>query len=292
MYMYVVGQQSPLLFDQEWRIEKRLLSDGSLDPSFGAVTTNPTANIDQAAAVAIDSGFLYIAGHEEGPDQWRIEKRSLTDGTLDPLFGVGGVINNSGRKATGIVLDATSLYVVGTDSEPGNPQWRIEKRSLVDGSPDTLFGGSGMIAENPSPDSDEAIQVALDATSLYVVGHDHVVSGADGQWRIEKRDLIDGVLDPTFGVGGIEQSNPGAGHDVAYAVVVDGTTLYVAGAGIDQWRLEIRDVTTGSILGTQTSDPFPAAADETWGMAVSPLAIYTVGSADLFTRWHLEKRCR
>jgi hypothetical protein len=295
LYMYVVGQEGVTSLDQQWRMEKRLLSDGSLDLLFGnngVVTTNPTANIDRAAAVAVDSGHMYIAGREEGPDQWRIEKRSLVDGTLDPLFGTGGVIRNSGRRATGIVLDATSLYVVGTDTEPGNLQWRIEKRSLVDGSPDVLFGGSGMIAENPSPDEDEAIQVALDGSSLYVVGHDHVVSGADGQWRIEKRDLVDGLLDPAFGIGGVETSNPGAGHDVAHAVAVDGGTLYVVGSGIDQWRLEIRDAATGFLLGTQPSDPFPAAADETWGVAVTRSAIFAVGSADTFTRWHLEKRCR
>ncbi len=36
-------------------------------------------------------------------------------------------------RATGVVVDSSGLYVVGSDDSPGNPQWRIEKRRLTDG---------------------------------------------------------------------------------------------------------------------------------------------------------------
>ena len=114
------------------------LSSGALVPGFGAggfVTGNPSASYDEAYSIAIDSTAMYVIGCDCSPGgdcQWRIEKRSLTDGSLISAFGTGGVVTSDPSTGTdftrGIAIDSTAMYVVGWDSSPGNDQWRIEKR--------------------------------------------------------------------------------------------------------------------------------------------------------------------
>jgi hypothetical protein len=180
--MYVVGREG-----WQWRIEKRSLTDGSLVSGFGTggvITGNPSTDLNHPCGIAIDSTAMYVVGVDSSPGnwEWRIEKRSLTDGSLVSGFGTGGVItNNPGTgldAALGIAIGSTAMYVVGTDEIPGNRQWRIEKRSLTDGTLVSEFGTGGVITSNPSTSADGAYAIAIDSTAIYVVGT---------PWRIEKR---------------------------------------------------------------------------------------------------------
>jgi hypothetical protein len=87
-----------------------------------------------ARGIAIDSTAMYVVGYDFSPGnyQWRIEKRSLTDGNLVPEFGTGGVVTSDPSTgddvASAIAIDSTAMYMVGRDGSPGNNQWRIEKR--------------------------------------------------------------------------------------------------------------------------------------------------------------------
>jgi len=85
--------------------------------------------------------------------------------------------------ASKVTIDSTGIYIVGSDSSPGvdNYQWRIEKRSLTDGSP--IWAQTN----NPSTGDDTAGGVAVDGTGVYIVGSDE--SPGNREWRIEKRDL-------------------------------------------------------------------------------------------------------
>jgi len=114
-----------------------VLSSGALVPGFGAggfVTSDPSTGIDRARGIAIDSTAMYVVGYDYSPgnDQWRIEKRSLTDGGLVTGFETGGVVTGNpstgSDAAWGIAIDSTAMYVVGYDWSPYNGQWRIEKR--------------------------------------------------------------------------------------------------------------------------------------------------------------------
>ncbi len=191
--MYVVGYDYSPGNDQ-WRIEKRSLTDGSLVTGFGTggvVTGDPSIGSDQAWGIAIDSTAMYVVGCDDSPGnwQWRIEKRSLTDGSLVPGFGTGGVVTSDPSTeydvARSIAIDSTAMYVVGYDYSPGNDQWRIEKRSLTDGSLVTGFETGGVVTSDPSTSSDAAWGIAIDSTAMYVVGYD--LSPGSLQWRIEKR---------------------------------------------------------------------------------------------------------
>jgi hypothetical protein len=196
--MYVVGcDSSP--DNEQWRIEKRSLADGSLVPGFGTggvVTSDPSMG-SEAHAIAIDFNAMYVVGWDGSPEewedcQWRIEKRSLADGSLVTGFGTGGVVTgNPGAvrdAAQDIAIDSTAMYVVGYDNSPIYSRWRIEKRSLTDGSLVTAFGTGGVATSSPGWGHDTPYGIAIDSTAMYVAGFDGSPGELeDWQWRIEKR---------------------------------------------------------------------------------------------------------
>jgi len=306
--MYVVGYDgSP--GNNQWRMEKRSLTDGSLVPGFGTggvVTINPSTGSDVARSISIDSTAMYVAGYDysTGNDQWRIEKRSLADGSLLSGFGTGGVATSDPSTdydaAFSISIDSTAMYVVGYDSSPENWQWRIEKRSLADGSLVPGFGTGGVVVSNPTTGDDVAYSIDIDSTAMYVVGYDSI-PGND-QWRVEKRSLADGSLLPGFGTGGVVTSDPSTGDDVAYRIAIDSTAMYVAGydssPGNHQWRIEKRSSTDGSLApgfgpadGVATVDP-STGSDEAYDIAIDTTAMYVVGYdfSPGNSQWRIEKR--
>jgi len=310
--MYVVGyDESPGVGNWQWRIEERSLTDGSLVPAFGTagvVTSNPSTGSDVAIGIAIDSNYMYVVGYDESPPgnwQWRIEKRSLTDGSLVPAFGTAGAVtynpSTGSDVAIGIAIDSNAMYVVGYDSSPGNPQWRIEKRSLTDGSLVPAFGTAGVVTYNPSTGSDVAIGIAIDSNAMYVVGYDS--STGNWQWRIEKRSLTDGSLVPAFGTAGVVTYNPSTGDDGAHGIAIDSTAMYVVGddssPGNPQWRIEKRSLTDGSFVaafetaGVVTYNP-STGSDEAIGIAIDSNAMYVVGYDESpgvgNWQWRIEKR--
>jgi hypothetical protein len=307
--MYVVGHDSSP-GNNQWRIEKRSLTDSSLVSGFGpggVATNNPSTGYDQAYDIAIDTTAMYVVGFDYSPGnyQWRIEKRSLTDGSLVPAFGTDGVVTNNpstgNELAYDIAIDTTAMYVVGFDFSPGNAQWRIEKRSLADGSLVSGFGTGGVVTSNSSAGSDYANAIAIDSTAMYVVGFDY--SPGDQQWRIEKRSLTDGSLVSGFGMGGVVTDNPSTGSDVAYAIAIDSTAMYVVGwdmipgFGNLQWRIEKRSLTDGSLVsgfgtgGVVTGNP-STGSDTALDIAIDTTAMYVVGFDESpgNEQWRIEKR--
>jgi hypothetical protein len=316
--MYVVGvDESP--GNQEWRIEKRSLVDGSLVQEFGTggiVTSDSSTGDDAALAIAIDSTAMYVVGYENPghlDKEWRIEKRSLTDGSLVHGFGTGGVITGNysayGDTARGIAIDSTAMYVVGVDESPGNQEWRIEKRSLADGSLVQEFGIGGVVTSNPSTGDDAAYGIAIDSAAMYVVGDEGPGFYGDWEWRIEKRSLVDGSFVQEFGTGGAIARNYSTGDDAAVAVAIDSAAMYVVGfdsgvvgtepSGDPKWRIEKRSLMDGSLVedfgtgGVVTSNP-SAGFDAPSGITLDSTAMYVVGvdnsSGNL--QWRIEKRAR
>jgi hypothetical protein len=292
-----------------------VLSIGALVPGFGAggvVTSDPSKGYEVALGIAIDSTAMYVIGCDYSPGnyQWRIEKRSLTDGSLLPGFGTGGVVtSNPGTGhdvARSIAIDSTAMYVVGDDGNFGITQWRIEKRSLTDGSLVTGFGTGGVVTSNPSSGADWAYAIAIDSTAMYIVGYDS--SPGHYQWRIEKRNLTDGSLVTAFGTGGVVTGNPSADDDVAHGIAIDSTAMYVVGYDGSpeewddlQWRIEKRSLTDGSLVpgfgtsGVVTSN-HSAGYDVAHGIAIDSTAMYVIGcdsgcdSDPGNEQWRIEKR--
>ena len=308
-YKYVVGHDSSP-GNAQWRIEKRNLSDGALAAGFGiggAVTSNPSTGDDTTLGIAIDSTYMYVVGYDSSPGnyQWRIEKRSLSDGALAAGFGAGGVVTIDPSLgvdiAYAIAIDSTYMYVVGYDSSPGNAQWRIEKRNLASGALVAGFGAGGVVTSNPSVGDDYAFGIAIDSTYKYVVGHDS--SPGNAQWRIEKRNLSDGALAAGFGIGGAVTSNPSTGDDTTLGIAIDSTYMYVVGydssPGNYQWRIEKRSLSDGALAagfgagGVVTIDP-SLGVDIAYAIAIDSTYMYVVGIdySHGNAQWRIEKRTK
>jgi preprotein translocase subunit Sss1 len=248
-------------------------------------TTSNFGYDDSAQSVAVDSTGIYVVGYAEAPGNryWRIEKRSLNDGSL--IWATTTDPSSGDDYAYSVAIDSTGIYIVGNDRSLGpiNYQWRIEKRSISTGE---LIWAT---TTNPSNSVDSAQSVAVDSTGIYVVGYDY--APGNYQWRIEKRNLNDGSL--IWSV----TSNPSSGSDVAYSVAVDSTGIYVV--GIDrslgtfnsQWRIEKRNLNDGSLIWSVTSNP-SSGDDYAYSVAVDSTGIYVVGidySPGNY-QWRIEKR--
>ena len=155
------------------------------------VQSNPSGGEDWPTAIAVDSASLYVTGYENFGSSWRVEKRSLGDGTLVPGFGTGGVVSVSssgnpyGNKPYGMAIDGASMYLVGHLASPGATRPAIVARSLGDGAPLSGFGIDGVVTPSSSGGGDLLRAVSIDLTSLYVVGIDY--APGYGEWHIEKR---------------------------------------------------------------------------------------------------------
>ncbi len=194
--VYVVGTDMATA-DNRWRIEKRSLSTGLLITSFGTsgvVTSNPSSASDQPNRIAVDSTGIYVVGTDMalGNNQWRIEKRSLSEGLPIASFGADGVVTSNPSSASDVAQDITvtdgAIYVAGTDKSTGEDRWRIEKRNLTTGQ--LIWAG------DPGNGIGSPNGIATDGIAVYVAGYD-----SDSlMWRIEKFQPCGHVPPPTYGV--------------------------------------------------------------------------------------------
>jgi hypothetical protein len=217
-YMYVIGKgvhAAPI--DTLWIIDKMRLTDGSYCKEFGnngVVMQNPSTGYDEPHGLAIDDKYMYVVGHDMSSGssidhQWHIEKRNLSDGTLIGKFGNNGIVTNNPSNrvdwAYAIVLDQKpglwkrildfdlfrnrqAMYVVGKDESPGtgDQEWRIEKRTLSNGSLIPAFGNAGSVTINPSRSFESASAIAADSDYIYVAGEDICLGLTDCRCRIVK----------------------------------------------------------------------------------------------------------
>lgn len=200
------------------------------------------------SGMALDGGSLYLAGNDDVPGhrQWRLEKRSATDGSLVTAFGTMGVIQesigSSDAYALAIVVDGGSVFVGGYDSATGSAEWRLEKRDPTTGALNTSFGTGGVVlADHSVPGSDHIVRLLPFAGALYVAGTTQPGNLYSG-WRVERRALADGSL---VAVAGTSAETTSFGYLLG-DVTADADRLYIAyltsagGSDFGQWRIQAR----------------------------------------------------
>ena len=287
--------------------------------NFSSVQSNPTTGSDAIYAATNDTMYLYTTGYmSSNGNDWRIEKRNLTDGTLVGGFGTGGAIDinvSSGDdRAWGIDQDTDNLYVVGQDASISgtNTQWRIEKRDKTTGALVSGFGTSGVMQSNPTTGIDTPKEVKVDDSHVYIAGFDDTGAGA---WRIEKRDKATGALVSGFGTNGavVTDYEPTENDEIA-AMVIDANNIYVGGFDYgsgttlnSQSRIEKRDKTTGALItgfgtgGAVIENPFLGNSNSTVedavvhkGLLIHGSSLYTAASQgvtfDTDFQWRITKR--
>jgi hypothetical protein len=292
-YMYAVGNDN----NNDWRIEKRLLTTGAVDSGFGTSGVVTDAAGYRAHSIAIDSTYMYVVGTTTGGD-WLMQKRQLSNGAIcdgaggvcgGTVFGTAGSITiAAGNGAWDVVIDGTHMYIAG---DTDGLDWRIEKRLLTTGELDSGFGVSGVVSSTTGQ-----IPYALtkDSSYMYVVGY-----GSDSNWRVEKRQLSNGnICDGGSNCGGTVFGTAGAVtgaalSNIAYGVAVDSTYVYVAGEdSTPDWRIEKRLITTGAVdsnfgtSGVVTSDSASRALND---VIADTTYMYVVGY-NTSNQWRIERR--
>lgn len=194
----------------------RYLPNGMPDPAFsgdGKLTTDIHSfdNDDKASAVAIQKDDkIVVAGRS---NQSFALARYLPDGQLDPAFGFGGAVTTLfGAGVAGI--NAIAIQKDGKIVAAGGFQNAIAlARYLEDGQLDSTFGTGGTVVTT-LPGFSKANSIALQQDGRIVVG------GLAGNEFLVALYRGFGVLDPSFGNGGIVTTTivpnqEAAVHDVA-----------------------------------------------------------------------------
>lgn len=272
----------------------------------GRIVSNPTTTLDNLKAVDVDANYIYSAGYDTigGDRAWRIEKRNKSDGTLVTAFGTNGVVrsdpSSGSDEINAIRVDGNYIYVTGFDTSPGNTQYRLEKRDITTGNLDTGFATSGVYTSNPGSGADQATDIDIDATYIYLVG-----TRSTNVARYEKIAISNGALDTGFDGDGILESAPASSQLTPSQVRVDGSYIYMIGTQANalgqissrQGRYEKRSITDGSYDGSfgaggYVNSDLAATGDDT-GVSIDIDGSYIYGS--VFTtsgnpQWNIEKR--
>jgi uncharacterized delta-60 repeat protein len=218
----------------------RFNTDGSLDNSFGAggiVVTN-VLFVDRLTAIALQyDGKIVAAGSTDDGASAMALVRYFPDGTLDPVFGAGGiVIRNISTSTTFLAPRAVAVQndgkiaVTGSVATGSISEAFATSRFLRRGDDDPTFGDRGrVLTQIGSPFSSSA------GNSIIVQKDGKLVAGGLGNGGDFVCDyaliryLANGTLDPEFGAGGTVTTAVGAPSlDVGRAIKVqpDGKIVF------------------------------------------------------------------
>ena len=215
-------------------------ASGDLDPTFGTggvVRTSIDGNVKFArAAVLQPDGKVVVGGlngTSTGGSPIFVFVRYRSDGTLDPTFGVSGVVQlsrfwaDSADRASSLVLQPDGKIVAAGSTEQGDLAFALA-RLLPDGTLDSTFGAGGRVTTQvtlgSSSDAIDALNLDPDG-SLVAAGYASAAVGAADFALARYR--TDGTLDPTFGQGGIVKTAIDFRNDSAHALVRQPDGRYV-----------------------------------------------------------------
>jgi uncharacterized delta-60 repeat protein len=181
---------------------------------------------------------------------------TLASGVLDASFGTGGKFMTPPGEARGAVLQPDGKLVIATAGPFTNGNSFTLERFSADGSPDTAFGSAGktegnlgglnLASETPMAlvrQSDGKLVVAGWGTLL-------LAGQTSMQFALARYDA-NGVLDPSFGTGGLAFASFGHRSSLLWSLLIqpDGKLVAVGGtsngSGLD--FAVARFLTTGAL---------------------------------------------
>lgn len=248
----------------------RLEDDGDVDPTFGTagiVTASPD-QFSRASSLAIQDDDAIVVGHYEGV------MRLTPNGGLDPTFGTGG--NAAVTVGSFVALQPDGKIVTAGSYCPANACVFALMRLDTDGTPDTSFGGTGLVTTPLIPPVWSVFAGYFGPRALTLApGGKIVVAGdyhyAGGRHPIVARYESSGTLDATFGNGGwlsTRFAHHGFGeNETAMGLVIqaDEKTVVAVDSGYAEGLMLARFNDVGSANACDTE---PAAGClDLWGTA-------------------------
>lgn len=209
--------------------------DGSLDTSFGAGGKVFAGSRAVATGVAIQpDGRIVVVGFSDLNFFEFVLVRFNSDGSLDGSFGSGGIVTtDSGdfEAARAVTLQSDGKIVVAGS----NGIFILLARYNSNGSPDTSFGGTGLIGIRFSDNfGSDGFGVALQSDGRVVAVGLSRTQFLGSQFAIARVD-VNGNPDTSFdGDGKVTTDFPGGG-DLCNALVIqpDGKIVVAGGNGGD-----------------------------------------------------------
>ncbi len=189
--------------------------DGSLDTSFGTIgyVTLDLGGTESLADVAIQTDQKIVAtGYTlTGNNSQVLLMRFLSDGSLDPSFGTGGLVTTEVSP----FLDRPQALSIQADGKIVVAGWQITAPNLAiasadymlvrynsNGSLDTSFGTNGIVVTDFIGEQDQAYDVALDTDgNIVVVGKATINHSLSRQFGVVRYDS-NGNLDTSFSEDG------------------------------------------------------------------------------------------
>ncbi len=196
----------------------RYNADGTVDGTFGVngrVTTDfPGLSAVISSVVIQPDGKILVAG---GVFPLFVFAGDFTlaryneNGTLDPTFGVGGIVTTTfpgqGSYAFSLVLQGDGkIIAAGTDfvnfssDDSSNTDFGLERYN-PDGSPDTTFGNGGQVTTDFDGFNDDAFSVLVQADGK-IVAVGSAKNPANFYDFAAVRYFANGTIDSTFGTAG------------------------------------------------------------------------------------------
>ncbi|MEO7437790.1 MAG: delta-60 repeat domain-containing protein [Candidatus Binatia bacterium] len=283
----------------------RYESDGTLDAGFGTggivrtdaipgQSTRMKALQQQADGKLLAVGFGQLANYWDGAGDV-VLARYLSDGSLDPDFGTGGIVvtdvlgyPDQGSK---VAIQPDGRLVVGGFSQTGASvatQDAVIARYEADGTPDTTFGTAGAVAlDFGGIDRARAVTLQTDG-SIVIVGTallDTISPYSGPSQGILARVDADGAPDPTFGSGGTVLFTLGLRNGLTEMVQLPDGDLFATGStsdGTSAHAILVRFDADGTL--DQVVDPSPGLY---FALGLAPSgAVLGAGPGFLWGHWN------
>jgi uncharacterized delta-60 repeat protein len=225
---------------------------GIIDTTFGTsgVTTIGTTFSVQTNIV-YDQNNNIIIGGTNGLGQYVLSRYSK-DGVLDTTFGTSGLV--TGHFVTGdnsriscLTIDINNNIVAGGTSNISTPQY-VVARFLPNGNLDNIFGSSGVVTGYYNGTDGATVKsIVIDQNHDIVLGGFNPLTNQYALVRLTPN----GVLDTTFGTGGISLGYfSGTDRSDIYGLAIDQNNQIVAGGVYNYSMYAVAKFTaTGSLDG-------------------------------------------
>jgi uncharacterized delta-60 repeat protein len=216
----------------------RYQSNGLLDSLFGTdgkVVTPIGSSNDYGISLIIQSdGKIIIAGFSDnGNDNDIALVRYNTDGSLDGLFGSGGIVTTTigagNERGHSLALQPDGKIIVAGYSHNGNDDDIALVRYNSDGNLDTGFGSGGKVVQGIVTNSEDVIYSVMLQSDGKIVMAGETIDSTNYNFAIVRCDGS-GNLDSSFGTNGMVCTAIGSGNDYGHSLAIqsDGKFL-VAG---------------------------------------------------------------